>query len=204
LQVEHAFDWAASMGYRGKVAEQEQARRLRAEGHTMLEIANHLGVSKSSASLWTSDVDFMPRAPLRQYQSGKRSEHPFHVAKIRQIQELDADGLARLGVLDEQAFLAAGAALYAGEGSKSEGEVRFANTDPRIVRFFCEWLRHFFDIDEGRLRVRLYLHQGLDLEAAVVLGEDHRLSPPSGSGRRTGRSQMRASARRSTCTGVRL
>jgi hypothetical protein len=28
------------------------------------------------------------------------------------------------------------------------------------------WLRYFFDVDESRLRLRLYLHDGLDLGAA--------------------------------------
>ncbi len=57
-------------------------------------------------------------------------------------------------------------ALYAGEGTKREGAVVFANTDPEMVRFFCDWLRRFFDVDEARLRVRVYLHEGLDLDAA--------------------------------------
>ena len=35
---------------------------------------------------------------------------------------------------------------------------------------FVTWLRHFFDIDESRLRVRLYLHEGLDLDAATRSG----------------------------------
>jgi hypothetical protein len=35
-----------------------------------------------------------------------------------------------------------------------------------MVRFFWAWLRRFFDIDEQRLRIRVYLHQGLDLDAA--------------------------------------
>lgn len=43
----------------------------------------------------------------------------------------------------------------------------FANTDPRLIAFFMTWLRCFFDIDEGRLRLRLYLHEGLDLDEAV-------------------------------------
>jgi hypothetical protein len=42
------------MGYRGKVKEQEQARALRAEGHTLAEIAAELGVAKSSVSLWSA------------------------------------------------------------------------------------------------------------------------------------------------------
>lgn len=67
--------------------------------------------------------------------------------------------------MSDDAVLAAGVAL-AGEASKTEGTVRFANTDASMVRFFCAWLRRFFDIDEARLRVRVYLHQGLDLAAA--------------------------------------
>jgi hypothetical protein len=35
-----------------------------------------------------------------------------------------------------------------------------------MVGFFCRWLRTFFDVDESRLRVSVYLHQGLDLDAA--------------------------------------
>ena len=46
--------------------------------------------------------------------------------------------------------------------------MKFANTDPRMVRFFCCWLRRFFEVEESRLRVALYLHEGLDLAAAVA------------------------------------
>ena len=42
----------------------------------------------------------------------------------------------------------------------------FANTNPAMIAFFCAWLRRFFTIDESRLRVRVYLHEGLDLDAA--------------------------------------
>jgi hypothetical protein len=35
-----------------------------------------------------------------------------------------------------------------------------------MVRLFSAWLRRFFSIDETRLRVRVYLHEGLDLDAA--------------------------------------
>ena len=35
-----------------------------------------------------------------------------------------------------------------------------------MIAIFCAWLRRFFDIDESRLRVRVYLHEGLDLDAA--------------------------------------
>ena len=48
--------------------------------------------------------------------------------------------------------------------------MNFANTDATMVAFFCAWLRRFFTIDESRLRVRVYLHEGLDLDAAESSG----------------------------------
>jgi hypothetical protein len=83
------------------------------------------------------------------------------------VERLLAEGRARIGQLSEQEFLVAGAALYVGEGSKRDGTVTFSNSDPRMILLFCAWLRRFFPIDESRLRLRLYLHEGLDLEAAI-------------------------------------
>jgi hypothetical protein len=41
-----------------------------------------------------------------------------------------------------------------------------------MVAFFCSWLRRFFQIDESRLRVRVYLHEGLDLDSAETFWSD--------------------------------
>ena len=151
------------MGYRGKVKEQEQARALRAQSRTLADIAQTLGVSKSSVSLWVRDVPFTPTLRLR---GPHRRPHPAHEAKLRQIEALNNEGAARIGTLSEESFLVAGVALYAGEGAKADRVVKFANSDPEMIRFFCTWFRRFFDIDEARLRASVYLHKGLDLKAA--------------------------------------
>ena len=164
------------MGYRGKLREREEARRLRAEGKTLQEIADTLDVSKSSVSIWVRDVPFTPSK--RRY-GPRRRPHPSHDRKLAEIVECDALGRTEIGELDEDAFRVAGVALYAGEGSKTEGAVVFANCDAEMMRFFCTWLRHCFEIDEGRLRVRVYLHEGLDLEAAHAHWSDVTLVPIS-------------------------
>jgi hypothetical protein len=151
------------MGYRGKTEEQEEARRLRAENRTLQEIADKLGVSKSSVSLWVRDIPF---TPSKRRWGPQRRPNPHSEAKRRQIEELNSAGRKRIGVLSDEAFLVAGVALYAGEGSKTPGAVTFANTDPKMIGFFCAWLRRFFTPDESRLRVRVYLHEGLDIDAA--------------------------------------
>lgn len=153
------------MGYRGKVVEQQAARELRALGWTLMDIADRLGVAKSSVSLWVRDVEFEPKPRRR---ARRRGPNILQQRKAAQIESLIAEGRLRLGTLNEQAFLAAGAALYAGEGAKRDGQVHFANTDSRLMAFFCAWLRHFFDIDESRLFGRVYLHQGLDISAATA------------------------------------
>jgi hypothetical protein len=154
------------MGYRGKLVEQQQARQLRRTGLPLAEIAAHLGVAKSSVSLWVRDVEFssLPRPP----RGRRRDPNALQRRRRAEIDRLVEDGRARIGRLSEREFLVAGVALYAGEGAKRDGAVKFANSDPRMITFYCAWLRRFFEIDEARLRVRLYLHEGLDLDASVA------------------------------------
>jgi hypothetical protein len=154
------------MGYRGKLREQDEARRLRARAWTLAEIAEHLQVSKSSVSLWVRDVAFAQRPRSGGGRAARRGPNRLERRKHEEIERLLAEGRARIGRLSERDFLIAGVALYAGEGMKRDGQVGFANTSPAFVDFFCRWLRHFFDVDESRLRLRLYLHEGLDIEAA--------------------------------------
>ena len=138
---------------------------MRAEAYTLLEIADALGVSKSSVSLWVRDVEFTPK-PRRT--GRRRGPNKLQVAKQAEIDAMLEEGRQRIGQLSDDACLSAGAALYAGEGAKTDGSVKFANSDPRMMAFFCGWFRRFFDIDESRLRLQIYLHQGLDLEAATA------------------------------------
>jgi transcriptional regulator with XRE-family HTH domain len=153
------------MRYGGKVEGQHRARELRAESWTLADIAAELGVAKSSVSRWVRDVDFEPN-PRRT--ARKRGPNKLQRAKAAEIERFRIEGIERVGELTEREFLMAGLGLYAGDGSKTGNEVKFANSNPDLIRLFCAWFRTFFDIDEARLRIRLYLHEGLDLEAAVA------------------------------------
>ena len=151
------------MGYRGKVAERERARELRADNWLLADIATELGVAKSSVSEWVRDVEFTPSK--RRYGPRVRPNALMR-RKQEEIDRLLQVGRDRIGQLTEREFLVAGAALYAGEGDKGDHCVGFTNSDPRMILAFVTWLRHFFEVDESRLRIRLYLHEGLDLDTA--------------------------------------
>jgi hypothetical protein len=187
-----------AMGYRGKVREQRDARALRRAGLPLAEIAARLGVSKTSVSLWVRDVQF---EPIPRVTRGRRREpNALQRRRQAQIDHLVAEGRTRIGRLSEREFLVAGVALYAGEGSKRDGAIRFANSDPRMIVFFCCWLRRFFEIDESRLRVRIYLHQGLNLAAATAYWSALTGIPRHSSVRRTVQSPTRRSVTPSMCT----
>ena len=191
------------VGYRGKLAEQERARALRAQAWTLNEIAAELGVSKSSVSLWVRGSGSMRRpvrpgrAPTATGASDSGPERRRLSAGLRRS-SVCRRGRRRIGALSGRDLLIAGTALYAGEGTKTDGAVAFANSDPRMVILFCRWLRQFFVIDEARLRVYLYLHVGLDLDAAVRSGRRPPAFPCRSSASRTARSPIRASGARST------
>jgi uncharacterized protein YjcR len=77
------------MGYRGKLREQDQARELRAQSMTLQDIADQLGVSKSSVSLWVRDVPFTPSK--RRYGPQQRSNRlrDRRLAEIAELNEAD-------------------------------------------------------------------------------------------------------------------
>lgn len=130
-----------------------------------MEIAKELGVSKSSASLWVRGVDFVPKPRMRGHSGCK--PHPLALRKQAEIEQCKAEANQFIGQLSDRDLTMFSLALYAGEGSKRDGKVVFANSDATLVAIFVTWLRRQFEIDESRLRVRLYLHADLDLDAAI-------------------------------------
>jgi transcriptional regulator with XRE-family HTH domain len=107
------------MGYGGKFVERDQARQLRAQSWTLQEIADELGVSKSSVSVGVRDVDFVA-TPRNRGHSGQRP-HPLHVRKLAEIERCraEADELFSRLTGRERDLFALG--LYAGEGEKTDG-----------------------------------------------------------------------------------
>lgn len=122
------------MGYRGKLAERQRARDLRAQSWTLKEIADELGVAKSSVSLWVRDVEFTPRPhPNANFGARCREPNALQRRKAEEIALMRMSGVERIGTLSDRDLLIAGTALYAGEGSKADGTVGFANTNPSLI-----------------------------------------------------------------------
>jgi hypothetical protein len=159
------------MGYGGKIQERRRARELRAQSWTLLDIARELNVSKASVSVWVRDVEFVPKPRNRGHPSHR--PHPLTIKKQAELQRCRAEAAVTIGQLSDRDILVYGLALYLGEGAKtSQSGFGLANTSVEVMVSFMVWLRRCFEIDESRMRARLYLHEGLDLEAATVFWSD--------------------------------
>jgi transposase-like protein len=149
-----------------KPAEKAAARRLRRDlGMPMKRIAAELGVSLSSVSLWVRDVELRPEHRERNRRQGyaQRATTWSDLNRAKR-QTYQAEGRAK--AKEGDAFHQAGCMLYWAEGSKDRNTVRFANSDPAMVRFFVRFLRSCFDITVDRLSLSLnvYIGNGLSID----------------------------------------
>ncbi|MFP5254504.1 MAG: hypothetical protein ACLGI8_01510 [Acidimicrobiia bacterium] len=133
------------MGYRGEIEKQNRARDLRAEGWTLSEICEAVGCSRSSASLWCRHVvvDEAVLAARRRQRllngnEGARQRGPNKLQRLKQaeIEAGIAEGFREIGSVSCRDLEIAALMLYAGEGAKSDGTIRLANTDPRLIGLF--------------------------------------------------------------------
>jgi transcriptional regulator with XRE-family HTH domain len=146
-----------------KTAQRDQARSMRREqGLTIKEIAERLGVAKSSVSRWVRDVDLTAaqhealrlRNPAYNHQMNGALAQA-EAARWRRAETQKA-GRARAQAGDPTFVL--GCMLYWAEGDKARNAVRFTNSDPDMVRFFVSFLRKCFDVPSEKIRVRCYLY----------------------------------------------
>jgi len=161
---------------RAKDDVREKARELRACGYSMLEIAAELGVSKSSASLWTRDMPRVGRISDEEIRARKSAnarafwavESPRRAIRRQAISERAASDI---GALADREVLIAGAVAYWCEGTKDkpyrrrENRVAFINSDPKLILFFLRFLA-VAGIDRERIYCRVSIHESADVARA--------------------------------------
>jgi hypothetical protein len=138
-----------------KTIERACARELRAEGWSIGEIQQRLGVSRSSVSIWVRDVPLSPgqrdalarRVRIGPLNAGLRSAAAAR-ARRREFQE-NGRSLAR----ERGAMYAAGCMLYWAEGAKARNSAKLTNADPAVLAFFARFLRQEFAVADAAMSV---------------------------------------------------
>jgi AcrR family transcriptional regulator len=146
-----------------KTREREAARTLRREeGASVKEIAQRLGVSKSSVSLWVRDVELtdVQIAALRDRNPAYNGQRLGAITRVSQGRARrkahQEEGRSRVRSGDE-GFVRA-CLLYWGEGAKSRHSLSFSNADVELVRVWMKLLRTTLSAPEERMRLTCYLY----------------------------------------------
>lgn len=156
---------------------------LRQQGLLYSQIADQLGIAKSTAYLWTRDIEFTAQGKRiiedRRRTSRLRAAAVMAQAKLTKSAVQDAVALdeARDTVNNFDAHSSYGkilcAALFWCEGQTSvTSGVRFINSDPRMIRLFLKLLRENFELDESRFRALVHLHDYHDELKQLVFWSD--------------------------------
>lgn len=144
-----------------------KSRKLRKRGESIRDIAKTIGVSRGSVSRWCSDIELtkkqLKRLQAKQKRAGtkallKASEQKKKERK-RKIENYKKKGIERLKNLSDDEFLAAGLAMYLGEGYKKGRKINFANSDPEIIKFMINWFKKFFNINDSRFTFRVMINK---------------------------------------------
>lgn len=146
---------------------QHQARTLRREGESIKVIARSLGVSKSSVSIWCSDIrltrEQMHRLEQRMvlkgsYEARIKGGRIQHERRQAQIVELKKIGQGLVKDVDTKALFYLGAGLYWGEGVKKK-RVAFCNSDPSTIHIIIKWFRLLWGVRRERLTCSVLINK---------------------------------------------
>jgi Homeodomain-like domain len=156
-----------------KPLERQKARELRAAGMPYKRIAAHLGVSPSSAYVWTSDIELTdeqkdanlrgPRGPLNPGDARKRADA--WSARCRQRRAACQEE-GRAAARRSDLLHLAGCMLYWAEGGKRRNAIQFTNSDPRMVAFFRTFLVDALGVvpEDIHLSINVYTNNGMTIE----------------------------------------
>lgn len=139
------------------------AIRLRKKGKTYSQILKKIGVSKSSLSLWLSDIELTDsqkkeilKGREKSRYAGAKSQQKKRMLRTRQIIE---NAKNEFTTLVKNPIFLIGLALYWAEGDKHKGErVKFTNSDPLMISFMMRWFREICEVPETKFRIALHVH----------------------------------------------
>jgi len=168
------------MGYYGRLEDKIRARKLRKRGYSYKEIIEVISASKDTISHWCRDIELTDDQIKRLIEKrntgakigcfkGAKVQKERRLAVTQKLREL---GIEDVGSLSKRERFLVGIALYAGEGAKKDGDISFANSDPRMIKFMISWFREFMEIDETRIRGAMWLHEGLSERKAKKFWSD--------------------------------
>lgn len=142
----------------------EEAALLRRRGYSIKEIAQKLGIAKSTSSLWLREIKLNKKALKR---LGRRKILGQYNARTTILMKKEIKNQKRLELtrnlltdvqLSKEHLKLLCSLLYWCEGNKDDSSVRFTNSDPSLIKIFINLLRSTYKLDETKFRILMHLH----------------------------------------------
>lgn len=142
------------------------AKSLREKGHTFIEIAKSLDVSRSTVSTWCRNtvLSHTAQTELERRVGDGRMRGRLVGARInkelreQRVQEAEKWAMNMVSTVDKRDLLLLGIGLYWGEGAKAR-KLNFTNTDPTILKCIMNWFELILNVEREAFLVRVYINE---------------------------------------------
>ena len=159
-----------------KSKEKIKALKLREEkGLSIKQIAQRLGVSKGTVSLWCRDIALTPEQIEKLHKQMVKGSYAGrllgsqaqHKNRLERENEARKKALNDIGSLSDKELLIALSALYWGEGRKSQRTFFISNSDPEMIRFILKAYERVLKVNKDRIIMAVglnFAHKARDEE----------------------------------------
>ena len=142
-----------------------KAIKLRKNGQSIKDIAQFLGISQSTASIWCRHIKLTQNqvSKLLKLKEKNITAGRLKGALIQKMKKINAIKKAekearRIKKLSNAEFFFVGLALYLAEGSKKMGMVQFTNSDPRLIKLMLLWFKRFYNISKNDIKYTITMN----------------------------------------------
>lgn len=153
-----------------KINAKIRAKELREKGHSYNYISKITGVSKSTLSLWLTDIPYIPNKETIDRIGRARAASGAAKNKIKResITLAKAEAEKELGKISDRDFFMIGLGLYIGEGAKSTQAVYFANSNPAVILLMIKWLTKNLGLNQKNIRLCIHIYPDCDEKECLL------------------------------------
>jgi hypothetical protein len=145
---------------------------LRKSGRSYSEIRKIYPIPKSTLSDWLKDIkidqSIKTELEKRAYEKLKEEAKKKRERASRLRQAIEEQSKKEIKEIIDEELKLIGSALFWAEGGKRERQhLRFANSDPELIKVFLKFCRKVCKIPEEKIKARIHLYPGMDVQKAT-------------------------------------
>jgi len=145
-----------------------EALEMRRKGTSIKMIAEKVGVSKGTASVWCRDIVLTKEQEKKLKEGMLAAGHKGRMLGAEMNKRKKADAIAfyresgknDIVSLSERELFLTGVSLYWAEGVKAaQTRLAFVNSDPKLIRFMYQWFRVCLHVESSEFAPRIFVNE---------------------------------------------